>query len=291
MVEVSDGRVRTHRRGDVLEVVLDRPHRRNALSAALWDGLAAAIAAVRDQAGLKAVTLRGEGGDFSVGGDLKALSSGTSHATGSGRHVLDLLRREQAIIRDLVALPVLTIALIDGAAAGGGLDLALACDIRVATPDAKLAASFVRRGLVPDLGGLYLLRRTVGYPVAARLALTGEVIDGREAHRIGLVDALGGDVSSVARPFLDAVAESTPYALGRCKDALVRQDVVAGIAQANEMAATQAVLLQEPEFQEALKTFLARRSGAAASSTMPEPAAPVTGSADRARRGGSPPTR
>jgi 2-(1,2-epoxy-1,2-dihydrophenyl)acetyl-CoA isomerase len=235
--------------------------------------LAAAIAEVHATPGLKALTLRGAGGYFCVGGDLQALASGTSHATGSGKHVLDLLRHEQAVIRDLVALPVLTIALIEGAAAGGGLDLALACDLRVSTPAAKLAASFVRRGLVPDLGGLYLLRRVVPHPVAARLALTGEVVDGREAYRTGLVQALGDDVAA-AQPFLDSVAEASPYALGRAKDALVRPDLVAGLNQANEMAATQAVLLREPEFQELLTEFLARRAARSGTPSTPGTAAP-----------------
>ena len=260
MPDDHGGQVGTRREGDVLHVVLDRPNRRNALSAELWHGLEAAIALARSEPGLKAMTLRGAGGYFCVGGDLKALESGTSHATGTGRHVLDLLEHEQEVVRRLVALPVLTVALVEGAAAGGGFDLALACDVRVSTPTAKFAASFVRRGLVPDLGGLHLLRRTVSYPDAARLILTGEVIDGREAHRIGLAQALADDVDAAARPYLDAVAEATPYALRRCKEALVRPDVLAGMTQAAEMAATQAVLLGEAEFRESLAAFLTSRS-------------------------------
>lgn len=259
MNENPDGQVSIARHGDVLEVVLDRPHRRNALNRALWQGIEAALARAEREPGLRALTLRGSGGWFSVGGDLDALATGTSHATGSPRHVIDLLEHEQAVVRRLVALPVLTVALIEGAAAGGGFDLALACDLRVATPDAKLAASFVRRGLVPDLGGPYLLRRAVPYPVAARIALTGEVVRGAAALELGLVQAVGEDVAEAARPFLDAVAHAKPYALGRCKSALVRPDVLAGIAQSAELSATQAALLGENEFRDGLAEFLASR--------------------------------
>lgn len=254
---MTDGRVTTRRHGHHLEIRMERPERRNALSPALWEGLEHAIEELHATPGLTVATLRGTEGWFCVGGDLKALLSGTSHVSGPQEERIAVLEHEQAVVRRLVDAPVLTIALIEGAATGGGFDLALACDMRITTSGAKLGASFVRLGLIPDLGGSWLLPRQVSAGVAASLLLTGRIVDGRQARELGVVDLVadGDDLDAAAAPWIEAAGHAVPAAVGHAKRLLLGDTVRHGAAQAGEVARLQAELLDSPEFARALAAF------------------------------------
>ncbi|MBC3193579.1 enoyl-CoA hydratase/isomerase family protein [Pseudonocardia sp. C8] len=179
----------TRRDGGVLTLTLNRPRRKNAVDAALWGALRDQLTVARDDADVRAVVLTGAGGAFCAGADL---SGGVSAG-----HPLDRMRRVNEVALLLHELPVPSIAQVDGVAVGAGWNLALGCDLVVATPAARFSQIFARRGLSLDFGGSWLLPRLVGMQQAKRLALLAETIDAAEAHRLGLVtwvvDAAGID--------------------------------------------------------------------------------------------------
>jgi enoyl-CoA hydratase/carnithine racemase len=174
--------ITTEHADKVLTLRLSRPSRRNALNN---DSLYA-ISAVLDEVernGVRAIILRGEGGTFCAGSDLKAMKSGVEYRrehTTFGQQLYSRLERS----------PALTIALIEGYALGGGVELALACDVRLALADSVMGFPEVTFGAVPSWGGTQRLPRYVGLGVAKRLLLTGERIPARDLVQTGLVDAV-----------------------------------------------------------------------------------------------------
>ena len=177
LVEVED-------RGAVRHIVLNRPEKRNALNRELTAALGSALEHAAGEAGVRVVVVRGEGAMFSSGMDL---------------HDLRELSRKPAELRDfrepilrwwnlLEEMPKPTICQIHGAALGGAFELALAADMRVMADDAVAGIMEVRVGLIPDVGGCSRLPAIVGLGNAKELIMTGKLIDGREAHRIGFAN-------------------------------------------------------------------------------------------------------
>jgi 2-(1,2-epoxy-1,2-dihydrophenyl)acetyl-CoA isomerase len=146
-----------------------------------------ALAAAAAHGGIGALVITGAGRAFCAGGDVQHMAA--LKERGAGFDALrPLIEAGRAAIERLAALPFPTIAAVNGAAAGAGLNLALACDLRIASDQASFGETFVRIGLHPDWGGTYFLPRVVGLARALELCWTGEVIDAAEALRIGLVN-------------------------------------------------------------------------------------------------------
>jgi 2-(1,2-epoxy-1,2-dihydrophenyl)acetyl-CoA isomerase len=182
-------------------IALNRPRSKNGLTVELN---ARIIAALEEAAGAKetrVVVLTGEGGAFCSGLDLK--SAQITHAGGNVAELMD--RYFHGLIRAVRRIEKPVIALVDGAAAGFGCDLALACDFRLGTPRTRFGEVFIQRGLMPDGGGTYHLPRVVGLGRAMELLFTGEMVGADEALRLGLVNRL--------LPVESAAAET--MALGR----------------------------------------------------------------------------
>ena len=196
------------REGPVLVLAFNRPETRNALTPELAEVLALALDEARYDDSVRAVVLTGAGGSFCSGIDLSGLMgmlSGdpTSHnRRGLTRKVL--AGQLHAAIRSLWDLPKPTVAAVEGAAAGFGLDLACACDLRVVAKDAKLSYTFTRRGLVPDGGTGHYLPRMVGLGRALELVLLGEPFDGERAYAMGLANRVVP--AGAARPAAEALA-------------------------------------------------------------------------------------
>jgi len=168
-------------------ISLNRPGKMNALTRELLRELSAVLETLEKDASVKAVILTGKGRGFCAGGDLEG------HPAFSDNNALNregYLREAQQITRRITGLPKPVIAAINGVAAGAGLDLALACDIRIAAEDAVFSEVFVLAGGMPDMGGTFFLPRLVGAGKALELILTGDRIDAREAWRIGLVNRI-----------------------------------------------------------------------------------------------------
>ncbi len=172
-----------HTVGAARFLLLNRPERRNALVPDLARKLAAEVRAAEQDKGIRAVALRGAGGHFSVGLDLKwYLTLGDTPP----RSVLEEgLRAFQDTIRAVVRSPLPIIALLEGSVAGFGLDLALACDLRIAAHTTTLSSAFAQMGLVPDGGSTYTLPRLVGTEHASSILMSGETVDAERAQSIG----------------------------------------------------------------------------------------------------------
>jgi 2-(1,2-epoxy-1,2-dihydrophenyl)acetyl-CoA isomerase len=169
---------------------MNRPEARNALSAEMLDGLAEALPRLANDPAVRLVVLTGAGAAFCAGGDVKGFArraAGEAAAASFDHRVTDL-RTRMEVSRWLHEMPKPTLAVIPGPAAGAGLSLALACDMRIAADDAKLTTAFAKIGLSGDFGGSYFLNHLVGAAKAREMYFTGQVISGAEAQRIGLVN-------------------------------------------------------------------------------------------------------
>src|SRR5688500_14960563 len=177
-VEVRD-RVRT--------IALNRPQTKNALTKDVVARVTAAFREAGTDAETRAVILTGRGGSFCSGADLKAAMTDPAVQSSTPEQNVQVFHD---LIRAVVGCPRPVVALVDGPAVGFGCDLALACDLRVATTAAYFQEKFVRIGLIPDGGGTFWLPRLVGLARAAEMIMLGEKVDGNEAHRLGMVNRL-----------------------------------------------------------------------------------------------------
>lgn len=246
--------------GPVHRLVLNRPARRNALTPDLARAVADALDEIGSAGDAELVVLQGAGGHFCAGLDLHWL-----RGLGDVPAVADLqhgLADFQASVLAVVRCPVPVLAVVEGTAAGFGLDLALACDLRLASSTAAFTSAFARMGLVPDGGSTLTLPRLVGIGPALRLLLAGETVDAARARAIGLVDevaeppALESEVERLAG-YLTAGASSSVRAIKR----LVRAAEVGTLEQvlAAEGAA-QLQALQGREFRRRLDAFTTRQT-------------------------------
>ncbi len=202
--------------GDLLEVTFNRPERRNALTR---DGLSQLVETF-ETATAPVVYLSGAGKAFSAGADFAVVSSLSSTEAEA------FIREGQAAARAIESYDGAVVAGIDGPARGGGVELALACDIRVATPDATFAETGVSLGLFGAWGGTVRLPRIVGEGDALELSLTGRALDATEAQRIGLVSRVVDDPKTVAHQLLtnDYTALRTLKERIRDRDSLEQQE-------------------------------------------------------------------
>lgn len=199
--------IRAERDGHVTRVVIDRPERRNALDAEALEALAAAAESASGD-GTRVLVLAGAGGHFCAGADLGSVD-GPGYAT-LLRRVLDLL----------TGAPYVALAAISGAALGAGLQLALACDLRHATPDARLGIPAARLGLMVDHETVRRLSALAGESTARAVLLAAEDLTGTEAHRIGLVNRLGTAEQAVA--WAEEIARLAPLSIRGHKLMLAR---------------------------------------------------------------------
>jgi 2-(1,2-epoxy-1,2-dihydrophenyl)acetyl-CoA isomerase len=200
LAEVADG---------VATVTMNRPERRNAMSGAMNQALAHVLADVEVADDVGCVVLTGAGGAFCAGGDVKGMASGGDAGAGerttydAGVHRQRLNQR--AISQRLYEMPKPTIAAIPGPAAGAGLSLALACDLRYAVPGAILTTAFAKVGFAGDYGGTWFLTRLVGSGKARELYYFSDKLTAEDAERLGIVNAVfpaasfADDVASRAR--------------------------------------------------------------------------------------------
>lgn len=200
---------------------MNRPDRRNALSAPMLEGLAASLQAAAEDAEVGAVLLRGEGPAFCVGGDVKGM------AEGSGRDLtleqrLRGLRARMESARLLHVIPKPTVAAVHGAVAGAGLSIALACDFRVVARSTKITTAFAKVGLSGDFGGSWFLTQIVGAARARDLYLRPRVISADEALTLGLATEVVDDDALQARAlaFAHELANGPRVTLGYMKENL-----------------------------------------------------------------------
>ncbi len=244
--------------GRVHRLTLNRPERRNALTPDLAAALARELDLIEERGAAHVVVLSGAEGHFSAGLDLRWLRS-----LGPVPPVPQLQRGLAAFQSAVIAivrcqLPV--IAEIRGSAAGFGLDLALACDMRLAGSSATLTSAFSRMGLVPDGGSTFTLPRLLGLGHALRFLMTGETVAAETACALGLVDQVrpDGELDAAVTAVANAIAAAAPASVRTIKR-LVRADELGALEQAlASEGAAQIQALQSPEFQRRLEAFVSR---------------------------------
>jgi enoyl-CoA hydratase len=261
---MSDG-LRVERDGAVTTVVLDRPERLNALSYDVIRGLSQTLADLRGDPGQRVVVLTGAGRAFSAGIDLREQAAGAKWDDRLG-HVQERYALQQAVAELVVGLrriPQPVIAVVSGVAAGGGLSLACAADIRIAEPAATFSAAFVRLGASGgDLGSSYFLPRIIGWDRAADLLYTGRTIDADEAERMGLVTRMTGSGQGLAaaRELAAEMLAVAPMSTRMTKSLLNLSRDGATLEQMIEFEnRTQILLTHTEDFAEGSRAFAERR--------------------------------
>ena len=249
--------VSTEDRDAVRHLVLNRPEKRNALNGELISELGAAIEAAAADPEVRVVVLRGEGAMFSSGMDLNDLRELSQDASG-----LRTFRRPLLAWWNLLEeMPKPTICQIHGAALGGAFELALACDFRTMAEDAVAGIMEVRIGLLPDVGGCSRLPAVVGLGNAKELIMTGKVIDGNEAHRIGFANrvAPADSLSEATDALANELLAAAPRAVGLAKRVMDAAAKPALASTLEQEVAAQETLAATQDFAEGARAFFEKR--------------------------------
>jgi len=248
------------REGSVLTLRLNRPERLNALDPELGQALAASVERAASDPSVRAVILTGAGRAFCAGGDLGAIRA--LRDAGRTRELEPLLRAGTKLILTLRTMEKPVIAAVNGPAAGAGMNVALACDYRIASEQATFGQNFAKVGLFPDYGGTYLLPRLAGESRAAWMFFTGDMISAQEAMRIGVVDRVVAPerVMPEACELAAQFAASPPMVVGAVKRVLFGPEK-AKLERALELEAEQQMrCFGSEDCTEGIRAFFEKRA-------------------------------
>jgi 2-(1,2-epoxy-1,2-dihydrophenyl)acetyl-CoA isomerase len=250
--------VEVTRDGEVLTITLNRPDVLNALNRAVHAGIYAGLEQAAADPSIRAVVITGAGRGFCVGQDLQEFSAGAGDVA---QNLRDNYHRNVLAIR---ALEKPVIAVVNGPAAGAGLSLALACDVRIAAASASFVPAFVKIGLVPDSGGTWLVRRLLGTARAFEWLTTGRRLGADEAREWGLVSEVVPDeeLSARAVEVAQLFAAMPTRAVWETKHLLDAAETATFEEQLELEAQTQAVLTRTSDFHEGVAAFLEKRDAA-----------------------------
>lgn len=237
-------------------LMLNRPEVLNAFNTKLRSEVVSALGELEEAEEVRSIILTGEGRAFSAGADIKEIQTSTPVQY---RKKSRLGGNE--IYRSVAQFPKPTIAAINGYALGGGCELALACDIRLASTEAKLGLPEVTRGLVPGGGGTQRLPRLVGLGLAKELIFTGKLIDAKEAERIGLVNHVypPEELLRASEELALTIGKNAPFAIRLAKSAIEKSldvDVNTGLAYETEIST---IVLNTQDKEEGGKSFSEKR--------------------------------
>jgi len=245
--------------GPVATLLLNRPEKLNALDEGMREGLSAALSTLAHDPVLRVGIITGAGRAFCAGGDIDRMRDlKETHQSATFRRYIEA---GHELVRKIRRLPKLVVACVNGPAAGAGMNLALACDLRIASESATFTQAFLRIGLHPDWGGTFLLPRLIGIGRAIEMFTLGEPLNAAEAHRLGLVnflappDQLAGETRKLSERL--AAAPALPVAL--LKQALYeRLETKLDLMMQHEVDA-QMKCFDSEDFSEGLRAFLEKR--------------------------------
>ncbi|HLG91935.1 MAG TPA: enoyl-CoA hydratase [Acidimicrobiales bacterium] len=242
------------RDGGVLTLTLNRPERRNAMTPDMWVELRRLLAEAASDRAERVVVLTGAGGAFCSGVDLASLGESQDHQLVRMRLVSDA-------VLELHRLPKPTIAKVTGIAAGAGCNLALACDLVVASESARFSQLFAKRGLSIDSGGSWLLPRMVGLHRAKELAFFADTLDASQARDLGLVNRVVPDaeVDALVGEWSARLAAGPPLALAMTKSMLNASGSLSMDQALDEEARAQALNATTADAREAMRAFAEKR--------------------------------
>ncbi|HEX7160953.1 MAG TPA: enoyl-CoA hydratase/isomerase family protein [Trebonia sp.] len=249
--------------GPVAVLTLNRPKARNALDDGMRETLRQELESLSAEPDVRVIVLTGAGSAFCAGGDIKGMRQRLEQPPGQVAY--RGWRRQQqtgAFIATLANLGQVTIAAVNGPAMGLGLDVALACDFIVAAPEAQFAASFVKRGLVPDGGGLYTLPRRIGLQLTKELIYSGRTVGAEEALRIHLADRLAGPGKLLedTRAFAAQFTENSRSAIALMKSVVNRTFETPFELIAAQGRSAQAISYTTDEHRASVEQFLKPKS-------------------------------
>jgi len=249
----------TIQRDTIFEIILNRPEKRNAFNRAMLTGIAEAVKAANRAAGVRVVLVRGEGKDFCAGLDPALLTTlGQTHGEHWKTRGQTIIAEGQTSFTLLERLELPTIALLHGHCVGMAMELALACDMRIAAEGTLMGLPETRLGLIPDLGGTTRLTRLIGPARAKELIFTGRVFDAAFAERWGMVNYVvpAKQLMNKAEELAAELNQAGGLAIGAAKR------VIDGLADVDRglimEAMMQAQLFQTEEFAHRMKAFAAR---------------------------------
>ncbi|MDO8785052.1 MAG: enoyl-CoA hydratase [Syntrophales bacterium] len=245
LVEREDG---------IATVILNRPEVKNALSMEMIKGLKEIIDGFGEDDSVKAVIITGAGNDFCSGADLACVQRDTSF-------VRIGCPSAQDVVTGIMGLEKPVIAAVSGFATAGGCELAIACDIRIASEGARFGELFIKIGLIPGMVGIYLLPRLIGPGRAKEFVFTGDIIDAVEAEKIGLVNRVvpNDRLLDEAKALAKRLAAGPLLAIGKAKTAINRSLDADLRGSLDHMAAVQAKLCETEDHREGVSAFLEKR--------------------------------
>ncbi|MDF1525385.1 MAG: enoyl-CoA hydratase-related protein [bacterium] len=255
MSKPNMGEVRYEVSGQIATITLARPGKRNSLTQKMFDDLSSAVDKAAEEEGLRVLVIKGEGNTFCAGDDLAEL------VAMDVVQVRDFLIRAQSTFTRLEALPIPVVAAVEGHALGGGLELALACDLILASSDAVLGLPETNLGVIPGLGGTIRLPRRVGFGRAKEMVYSGRMVKADEAKNIGLVEAVYAtqEFEIKVMEFARFLASKSPTALALAKSTINRgmdASLESGLALERESFAYCFAL---PDAKEGINAFLEKR--------------------------------
>jgi 2-(1,2-epoxy-1,2-dihydrophenyl)acetyl-CoA isomerase len=241
---------------DVATVTFNRPEARNAIDVRMREELVGTFDELEADETVRAIILTGAGGHFSAGGDVKTMAK--RHTAAEGRARVELLNR---FVLRLFNFPKPTLAMVDGFAVGAGCNIALGCDLVIASDRARFGEVFAKIGLVPDGGGTWLLPRLVGLAKAKELVFTADIIAAAEALRIGLVNRVvpAAELEATTRALAAKIAAGPPATLALAKSLLNRASTVELPAALELEAFAQGQAITSEDHAEGVRAFLERR--------------------------------
>ncbi len=237
-------------------VTLNRPQALNAFTVQMNSELLSALREAERDEDIRCIVLTGSGRAFCAGQDLKARSREQRGSLGQS-----LRERYNPIILRMRRMEKVILAAVNGVAAGAGCNLSLACDLRIASEEARFIEAFVRVGLGPDCGGSFFLPRLVGFNKTMELFLLGEPVDAQEALRIGLVSRVvpAGELANAARELTGRIARG-PRSVGLIKRAVNRALLPQLESQLEYEAYLQEIAGRSTDFEEGVQAFLEKRT-------------------------------
>jgi 2-(1,2-epoxy-1,2-dihydrophenyl)acetyl-CoA isomerase len=243
----------------LLTITMNRADRRNALNPEMTQGLVEAARRAGEDHEVRAVLLKGAGGTFCVGGDVKSMAAGRAPLPYEAK--MANLRRGMEVSRLLHILPKPVVAQVDGAAAGAGLSIALACDFRVASASVKITTAFVKVGLSGDYGGTYFLTQMLGSAKARELYLLSPVLTGAEALALGMVTRVVPDaeIDVAAHELAMSLAQGPSVTLGYIKRNINNAETMSLEACFDGEAMHHSRAGETADHKEAAKAFVEKR--------------------------------
>jgi enoyl-CoA hydratase/carnithine racemase len=242
------------RAAGIVTVTMNRPQKKNAINNTMWQELLDTFAEITDEPADRVMVLTGAGGAFCSGADLSSGDGESDYPLSRMRHIGD-------VALELHRIPKPTIAKVGGVAAGAGLNMALGCDLVVASEDARFAEIFAKRGLSIDFGGSWLLPRLIGLHKAKELAFFADVISAKEAVEFGLVNRIvsAAELDDFVAAWARRLADGPPVALSMTKTMLNKSFEVSMDQALEDEARCQTVNFGTSDAAEAVAAFVAKR--------------------------------